>query len=131
MDKKKVVDIVLMKPAFSMRNLTSLLLVAFFFGVYAMAGGKVTSIPRVKTGGEFGTVRSTPNLDSGTQAVVTDNKKPADRALVIETSAPGSAATTQPTSTQDPAGIRKPEPGDALSDIEARLNRIQPSGTNR
>jgi len=65
---KRVLEFVLLKPAFSSRNLTSLLLVAIFFGVYVLAGGKV-EVPDVKQGANFGTVtkngsRSGPTEES-------------------------------------------------------------------
>lgn len=39
---RKVADFLLVRPAFSQRNMTTLLLVAMFVGVYTLAGGKVT-----------------------------------------------------------------------------------------
>jgi hypothetical protein len=47
MNKKKIAEFLLLKPAFSTRNLTSILLVALFFGVYVASGGKVKSFPVV------------------------------------------------------------------------------------
>ncbi len=58
MDKRRLRDFLLLKPAVSSRNLTSLLLVAIFFGVYVAAGGKVSTIPEVAPGEGFGTVTS-------------------------------------------------------------------------
>jgi hypothetical protein len=55
MKGKKVLEFILLKPAFSSRNLTSLLLVAIFFAVYVLAGGKV-EVPDVKQGSNFGSV---------------------------------------------------------------------------
>lgn len=47
----------MLRPAISSRNLTSLMLVGLFFGVYVAAGGKVEGIPAVQSNsGGFGTV---------------------------------------------------------------------------
>ena len=53
---KKTLDFVLLKPAVSSRNLTSIALVAAFFGVYIAAGGKIAALPNVQRAGGFGTV---------------------------------------------------------------------------
>ena len=57
MKAKKVVEFLILKPAFTSRNLSSLGLVAIFFLVYWLAGGKV-DIPNVKQGSNFGSVTS-------------------------------------------------------------------------
>lgn len=54
MEGRKLRDLLLLKPAISVRNLTSLGLVFLFFGVYVASGGKVTTTPSVKPGGGFG-----------------------------------------------------------------------------
>ena len=54
MNTKKVLSFLLLKPAFTSRNLTSIALVALFFGVYVAAGGKVSALPKVKQGVGFG-----------------------------------------------------------------------------
>ena len=64
MDKRRIRDFLLLKPAVSSRNLTSLLLVAIFFGVYVAAGGKVSTIPEVAPGEGFGTVTSNQVSDT-------------------------------------------------------------------
>ncbi len=49
MNAKKVVGFLVCKDAFTQRNISSVLLVAVFFGVYVFAGGKVTtSIPELR-----------------------------------------------------------------------------------
>ena len=55
---KQVLNFLLLKPAMSSRNLTSIALVALFFGVYVAAGGKISSIPQIDQGSGFGTVKS-------------------------------------------------------------------------
>lgn len=148
MNGKKVLGFLVMKPAWSTRNITSLALVALFFGVYVAAGGKITAVPKVKQGTGFGTL--------GTEATTL----PADTAEVdaaaakdpVDLDALTSSARTRleekkPLSLQEeefslkpkriderplnkkPAGdVNAPvakntgEPVDDLSDIEARLN---------
>ena len=63
---KRILGFLMLRPAISSRNLTSLVLVGLFFGVYVAAGGKVEGIPAVQTdGGGFGTVdKSTPKTDT-------------------------------------------------------------------
>ncbi len=73
MDLKNVGNFLLLKPAFSGRNLTSLALVAVFFGVYVAAGGKVSSIPQVEATGGFGGIELP--AASGTKGSVPDDKK--------------------------------------------------------
>ena len=55
MKGKKLLEFLILKPAFSSRNLSSLGLVLLFFIIYWLAGGKVT-IPDVKQGSNFGSV---------------------------------------------------------------------------
>lgn len=52
---KRVLGFLLMKPAMSSRNLTSLGLVAMFFAVYVLAGGTVSPVPKVAVNQSFGT----------------------------------------------------------------------------
>ena len=55
MNAKKVAGFFLMKPAFTQRNITSVGLVALFFVVYILMGGKVTTeLPKVNKSGAFG-----------------------------------------------------------------------------
>lgn len=54
MNAKKLVSYVLCLSAFKIRNITSILLVVFFFGVYVMAGGKITTPPKVGSPDGFG-----------------------------------------------------------------------------
>ena len=58
MDTKKVVDFLVMKSSINSRNLTSLLLVAFFFLIYILAGGRVSVLPKgIKpAGASFGAI---------------------------------------------------------------------------
>ena len=57
MNAKKVIGFLLMRPAFTQRNLTSIILVAAFFGVYVMMGGKVTTeLPKRSQNGGFGQI---------------------------------------------------------------------------
>ncbi len=67
---KRILGFLLLKPAISSRNLTSLGLVGIFFGVYVAAGGKLEGLPAVQTeGGGFGAVHN------GAPAVVEHNEQ--------------------------------------------------------
>ena len=55
MKGRKVVDFIVLRSAFSQRNVTSMLLVGVFFAVYVLSGGKVTtSLPQMKDANAFG-----------------------------------------------------------------------------
>ena len=55
MNGRRVVDFIVLRSAFSQRNVTSLLLVGVFFAVYVLSGGKITtSIPHMKDANGFG-----------------------------------------------------------------------------
>ena len=45
MNGKKVIGFLLCRSAFSQRNITSILLVLVFFGVYVLSGGKISMVP--------------------------------------------------------------------------------------
>jgi len=62
MNAKKVVGFLLLRPVFNQRNISSLLLVGIFFGVYVLAGGKVTTTPpKVMQAGTFGGAKAQVN----------------------------------------------------------------------
>lgn len=58
MSARKVVDFLILRSAFTQRNVTSILLVGLFFGVFILAGGKITTVPpkSLKSGNTFGGV---------------------------------------------------------------------------
>ena len=55
---KKALGFLMLKPAVSSRNLTSIGLVAAFFGVYLAAGGRIAALPNVQSGDGFGAVKT-------------------------------------------------------------------------
>lgn len=60
----KIKDFLLFKPAISTRNLTSLALVALFFGVYVASGGKIEVVPKVTSSrSTFGGINGYSNRD--------------------------------------------------------------------
>lgn len=147
MNGKKVFSFLVLKPAWSTRNLTSLALVALFFGVYVAAGGKITAVPKVKQGSGFGTINdNSGSLDSAAsdqhtaaqddEPIDLDNGKtiarPAERKpLSLEEenfSLKPKRVEERPivkSQSADPAPAvanKTGEPADDLSDIEARLN---------
>lgn len=55
---RRVLDFLLLRPAFTGRNLFSIFLVMLFVGVYIASGGRVHSIPKIKPGSQFGAVET-------------------------------------------------------------------------
>lgn len=54
MNAKKVVNFLVLRPAFTSRNLTSIGLVVLFFLIYVLSGGKVTWAPNMKSARDAG-----------------------------------------------------------------------------
>ena len=148
MGSNRLLSFLLMRPAFSSRNLTSLALVAFFIGVYVAAGGKVTTIPPdMKPGAGFGSVvqpnKGQANSGKGFGEMVDDflpnlgfdggrQQKPAARDQLAEgRNVPDSAANTD----QAPVAAERSRSGeeakdmkrstDGLSAIEQRLKQLR------
>ena len=48
MDRRRLFEFLLLKPAFSSRNISSIALVVLFFLIYMFSGGKVSWVPAVK-----------------------------------------------------------------------------------
>ena len=67
MKGKKIANFLLLRPAFTQRNFTTLLLVGVFIAVYSLAGGKVTlQVPDVGSSAKsFGSVDSVNGEDAG------------------------------------------------------------------
>ncbi|MCB0322085.1 MAG: hypothetical protein KDD69_00895 [Bdellovibrionales bacterium] len=64
MNAKKVVNFLICRSAFSQRNMTSMLLVFVFIGVYAAAGGKITTtLPKMEGAGLLGGARTAKGVD--------------------------------------------------------------------
>ena len=58
MKTNKFIQFLLLKPVFSSRNLTSIALVALFVAVYVLAGGKITTVPKISNSNTFGGIES-------------------------------------------------------------------------
>lgn len=68
MNAKKIAGFLLMRPAFTQRNLTSIVLVGVFIGSYFLMGGKITtSIPAPDKRNPFGSVKSSGVKSPGTK----------------------------------------------------------------
>ena len=73
MSARRVANFLLLRPAFSRRNFTSLFLVGVFVGVYIMSGGKIsTAVPRYQDQGTFGGGATVPGEAPATAPVVVD-----------------------------------------------------------
>jgi hypothetical protein len=125
MRAKKIISFLLLAPAVNKRNLTSLALVAVFFGVYVASGGKVTSLPRVAPGQGFG------GLGQGQEVQVTGDVQSESGS---STSAsvdrlPNAAGTNNTAVGKQPSEI-EPAPDDkrnkdTLSDLEERIRKLK------
>jgi len=71
---KEVLNFLLLKPAFTGRNLFSIFLVMLFVGVYIASGGRVHSLPKVKPGSQFGAVDSPTSGSTVGQVPPSSNK---------------------------------------------------------
>ncbi len=145
MDGKRVANFLLLRPAFSSRNLTSLALVALFFGVYVAAGGKVSSIPKLQTGNSFGGISipdGAPTSDSGraidartteTSAPAGQSKKPVksltadlfEDSTVTNTAKNSAKAKSTPEIAPAVEDL-EPAADDDLAAIEKRVKRLKP-----
>ena len=101
---KKVLGFLVLKDAVSSKNLTSIALVALFFGVYIASGGRIAPLPKVERGPGFGDVRTgdkhspTVNQDIGNRNIQKGNQrnvqvpKNNDREIDLFKSSPQSSA---------------------------------------
>lgn len=64
MNGKRVLNFLLLRPAMTTRNLTSLGLVAFFFAVFYLSGGRIAAVPRITPGATFGGIAQTEQIPS-------------------------------------------------------------------
>lgn len=64
MNGKRILNFLLLRPAMTTRNLTSLGLVAFFFAVFYLSGGRIAAIPRVSPGATFGGIAESEQIPS-------------------------------------------------------------------
>ncbi len=143
MNVNKVVSFLLLRPAFTGRNVTSLGLVALFFAVYVAAGGKITTVPTMKTGGSFGSVENvvTDKKDAETTAAQSENSAAQPTGQAVSTRIDslfgssgnaGSSANTRPAADKAPAAVKPAAGGDkGLDDIEARLKGLGSTRGNR
>lgn len=77
MNAKKVLGFLLCTPAFTKRNITSLLLVGAFFFVYVLAGGKIdTELPKARNVSSFGGADVNPG--SGLDSYLNNRNENAD-----------------------------------------------------
>lgn len=124
MDKKKIVEFLILRPAFTIRNFTSIGLVLVFFGIYVLAGGKVTLIPKDPTGENFGSVSSAGrpapvNRISGDVVPV----EPARHERMPAGTILGSSSSQSFSSLQNESELKKEAA--ELSDLEERLKKLQ------
>ncbi|MCB0344389.1 MAG: hypothetical protein KDD66_04705 [Bdellovibrionales bacterium] len=136
MKVNKVVSFLLLRPAFTGRNVTSLGLVAVFFMVYVLAGGKITTVPTMKPGGSFGSVESAgspalPGTQQNPQEAADPAAQPQGQAVSTRIdSLFGSNGGTQPPKTEArparnaDAAAQHPDGDKGLDDIEARLKGL-------
>lgn len=130
MNAKKVVSFLLLRPAFTGRNVTSLGLVAVFFAVYVAAGGKVTTVPKMNAGASFGSVDAPPPPGVETAPAGTPKTSGQTVSTRIDSIFSGPEKQPAPTgsATADSRGADTGDSEDGLDAIEARLKGL---GANR
>jgi hypothetical protein len=116
MSVKKFVGFLLPLKAVSPRNFTSLALVAIFFAIYVLSGGKIQSAPKVSPGGSFGGVRSSKPV-----AVTGDVAKPEKETVATKTRV--KSPKVEPKKESADA-----EKDGAFQDFQNRINRIGREG---
>ncbi len=122
MNGKKIADFVLLKPVFTGRNLTSLILVAIFFGVYIASGGRVRSIPKVSPGETFGAAELSTSKRSNSKSI--SEQQPQTDNSVGRRSLFGSREVKKPA----PSFRENGEPKNSTTDLEQKNNsKLDPS----
>ena len=129
MKTRKVVEFLLLKPAFTSRNISSVLLVGVFFAIYVMAGGKVTWVPKVNArGGAFGSVgqegRALPGSPADSTRVSGPTAAEHRPVLPAASSVPASSSASS-TASQDNAGSKAVSSSSSVASGEDRLDLIR------
>ena len=84
---KRVMEFATCRSAFSQRNITSILLVALFFGVYVMAGGKIsTKVPSYEEMNRLGGGLSGPAVSNNKEEAALGTVSGGQEQLDIERS---------------------------------------------
>ncbi len=121
MSAKKLVGFLIPLKAISPRNLTSLGLVAVFFAVYVICGGKIQSVPRVPVGKSFGGVRS-----SGNYSVTGDVQNPSTPRKLKNNTVNKRYKPPVPVVSKERVNKSRPEEqeGGSLQSFQDRINNI-------
>ena len=137
MKTNKFIQFLLLKPVFSSRNLTSIALVALFVAVYVLAGGKITTVPKVSNSNAFGGIETkeekrkpvpAQRIEPAPQRVEPSSEGSSisgDISDILNNTAQGNEVNTQPTQQVQPQGNPS---GDSLSAIEERLKGLSVKG---
>lgn len=132
MRAKKIINFLILRPAFTSRNMSSLGLVALFFALYILAGGKVTWIPDIKAGQGFGTVNrssvtSQPSMDEAPTMPNVMNSADVQKPVTVSP-----AQAMRPNVVEKPALAGKDENAAESEDSYAKLReRLKNVRTNR
>lgn len=127
MDVKKVVNFILVRPAFTSKNISTIMLVGVFFGAYVLAGGQIRSVPISASSAAkfdtFGGARS-----GKTNASPQTTTKPSETtARVVSTAPVVSTTVPQPkapaTATSKISSNDENSATDRLSALKNRLDR--------
>ena len=129
MKARKVVEFLLLKPAFTSRNISSVLLVGVFFALYVMAGGKVTWVPKVNAhGGAFGSMGQEGRTLPGASADLSRVSGPAaaeHHPALPAVSSVAAASSVSSAAGQDNAGAKSASSSSSISGGEDRLDQIR------
>jgi hypothetical protein len=127
MKGKKIIEFLVLKPAFTSRNISSLGLVVIFFIVYWLAGGKVV-IPNVKQGSNFGSVNKTEKnkvFTADTTEERLPEARPTENLNARIPSETGSTVTPPTTTTSDEKTKQLEEKLQRLNELEERLKSLK------
>ena len=126
MKGKKIVEFLILKPAFTSRNLSSLGLVAIFFLVYWLAGGKV-AVPNVKQGSNFGSVTSSSRTNQNIIGSGPKNEivSPSRNGAVVPNNFDPTPASSKP----DESTKALEEKLNKLNELEERLKSLKRAKT--
>lgn len=118
MDRRRLFEFLLLKPAFSSRNLSSIALVVLFFLIYVFSGGKVSWVPAVKQvrTGSFGaaSVPSRSSPQSEFSGDIVDEEAEARAPLR------GASGRNPAQSRQEPVDVPREEPRQAAQEPAAQ-----------
>lgn len=126
---KKVLGFLFLKGAMTSRNLTSLGLVALFFGVYVASGGKIAALPNLEASGNFGGIKNPVAVqDTDSPDVVDDEVVPPTKGIFTkgpEQLKPVNPLKDQLEETEETKDLDQEDPDNQDERLNSLLNRLE------